>query len=156
MAGAPSGYSLCGERKVQAAGAFWFRFSKHLLLTAGFARISPGSFQCEEGWIMSQIEFMGKSFEINEEGFISSFDSWSPEWTEYVKELEGIGELTEEHWRIIHMLRDYYSKHGLAPMIRILCRATGLRLREVYELFPSGPGNGACKMAGLPKRTGCI
>ncbi|MCG8529500.1 MAG: TusE/DsrC/DsvC family sulfur relay protein, partial [Desulfovibrionales bacterium] len=26
----------------------------------------------------------------------------------------------------------------------------------VYELFPSGPGKGACKMAGLPKPTGCV
>ncbi|MGD8530833.1 MAG: TusE/DsrC/DsvC family sulfur relay protein [Syntrophobacterales bacterium] len=26
----------------------------------------------------------------------------------------------------------------------------------MYELFPSGPGKGACKMAGLPKPTGCV
>jgi len=26
----------------------------------------------------------------------------------------------------------------------------------VYELFPSGPANGACKVAGLPKPTGCV
>ncbi|MGA7876136.1 MAG: TusE/DsrC/DsvC family sulfur relay protein [Desulfoferrobacter sp.] len=23
-------------------------------------------------------------------------------------------------------------------------------------MFPSGPGKGACKMAGLPKPTGCV
>ncbi|HPS25746.1 MAG TPA: TusE/DsrC/DsvC family sulfur relay protein, partial [Bacteroidales bacterium] len=27
---------------------------------------------------------------------------------------------------------------------------------EIYELFPSGPGKGACKIAGLPKPTGCV
>ena len=32
----------------------------------------------------------------------------------------------------------------------------GYKLKEVYELFPSGPGKGACKMAGLPKPTGCV
>ena len=29
-------------------------------------------------------------------------------------------------------------------------------LARIYELFPSGPGKGACKMAGLPKPTGCV
>ena len=29
-------------------------------------------------------------------------------------------------------------------------------LREIYELFPSGPAKGACKVAGLPKPTGCV
>ena len=32
----------------------------------------------------------------------------------------------------------------------------GFKLKEIYELFPSGPGKGACKMAGLPKPTGCV
>lgn len=36
-------------------------------------------------------------------------------------------------------------------MVRILSKNTGYKLKEVYELFPSGPGKGACKMAGLPK-----
>ena len=44
----------------------------------------------------------------------------------------------------------------IAPMVRILSKNTGYKLKEVYELFPSGPGKGACKMAGLPKPTGCV
>ena len=54
-----------------------------------------------------------------------------------------------------HMV-DYYRKNGIAPMVRILSKNTGYKLKEVYELFPSGPGKGACKMAGLPKPTGCV
>ena len=46
--------------------------------------------------------------------------------------------------------------NGIAPMVRILSKNTGYKLKEVYELFPSGPGKGACKMAGLPKPTGCV
>jgi len=41
-------------------------------------------------------------------------------------------------------------------MIRKLCKATGFKLNEIYELFPSGPAKGACKVAGLPKPTGCV
>ena len=46
--------------------------------------------------------------------------------------------------------------HLAAPMVRILSKVTGFKLKHIYELFPSGPGKGACKMAGLPKPTGCV
>jgi hypothetical protein len=52
------------------------------------------------------------------------------------------------------MLQDYYKKNGIAPMVRILSKVTGYKLKHIYELFPSGPGKGACKMAGLAKPTG--
>jgi TusE/DsrC/DsvC family sulfur relay protein len=45
---------------------------------------------------------------------------------------------------------------GIAPMIRKLCKETGFKLNEIYGLFPSGPAKGACKLAGLPKPTGCV
>ena len=32
----------------------------------------------------------------------------------------------------------------------------GFKLKEIYSLFPSGPAQGACKVAGLPKPTGCV
>ena len=41
-------------------------------------------------------------------------------------------------------------------MVRIFSKVTGYPLKKIYELFPSGPGKGACKMAGLPKPTGCV
>jgi len=105
---------------------------------------------------MAQVEFKGKTFEVDEDGFIASFDTWSPEWVDYVKTFEGISELTDEHWQVIHVLQDYYRQHGIAPMVRILTKVTGFKLKHIYELFPSGPGKGACKMAGLPKPTGCV
>ena len=86
----------------------------------------------------------------------SKFDEWCPEWLEYVKESEGITDLNEDHQKILDFLQDYYRKNGIAPMVRILSKNTGYKLKEVYELFPSGPGKGACKMAGLPKPTGCV
>ena len=74
---------------------------------------------------MSQVEFKGKSFEVDEDGFIASFDTWSPEWVDYVKSSEGIAELTDEHWQVIHVLQDYYRKHGIAPMVRAHARWPG-------------------------------
>jgi tRNA 2-thiouridine synthesizing protein E len=105
---------------------------------------------------MAVVEFKGKSFEVDEDGFLQSFDAWTPEWQEYVKEQEGIAEITDDHQKVVEFLQDYYKKNGIAPMVRILSKVTGFKLKQIYELFPSGPGKGACKMAGLPKPTGCV
>jgi tRNA 2-thiouridine synthesizing protein E len=29
-------------------------------------------------------------------------------------------------------------------------------MKKLYELFPTGPAKGACKLAGLAKPTGCV
>ena len=105
---------------------------------------------------MPTVEFMGKTFTVDEDGFIDSFENWSDEWVLWVKKEEGIEELTEEHKKVIEVLQDYYRKNGIAPMVRVLSKVTGFKLKHIYELFPSGPGKGACKMAGLPKPTGCV
>ena len=105
---------------------------------------------------MPAVDFMGKTFNVDEDGFIDDFTNYSPEWVQWVKKEEGIEELTEEHKKVIDVLQDYYKKNGIAPMVRVLSKVTGFKLKHIYELFPSGPGKGACKMAGLPKPTGCV
>jgi len=105
---------------------------------------------------MIEVEFMGKSFMTDESGFIDNYDSWCEEWVEYIKKEEGIKELTEEHRKVLEAIRKYYEMNGLAPMVRILERLTGMKREHFWELFPSGPGKGACRMAGLPKPSGCV
>jgi len=106
---------------------------------------------------MATIEHNGKSYNVDEDGFLTKgMEEWDQGWVTYVSSLEGISELTDEHNKVINTLQDYYKKNGIAPMVRILSKTTGFPLKRIYELFPSGPGKGACKMAGLPKPTGCV
>ncbi|MBF0528210.1 MAG: TusE/DsrC/DsvC family sulfur relay protein [Deltaproteobacteria bacterium] len=105
---------------------------------------------------MAAVDYKGKKYEVDEDGFLTSLEQWDENWVDYVKESEGIASLTDEHWKVIGMLQDYYKKNGIAPMVRILSKVTGFKLKYIYELFPSGPGKGACKMAGLAKPTGCV
>jgi tRNA 2-thiouridine synthesizing protein E len=106
---------------------------------------------------MPTLEHKGKVFNVDEDGFLTrGMEEWSEEWVEYVKGVEGIDNLTDEHRKVIDTLQEYYKKNGIAPMVRILSKTTGFPLKRIYELFPSGPGKGACKMAGLPKPTGCV
>ncbi|MDX2434084.1 MAG: TusE/DsrC/DsvC family sulfur relay protein [Desulfobacterales bacterium] len=106
---------------------------------------------------MATIEHNGKSYDVDEDGFLTKgMEDWDQGWVEYGKSIEGIGDMTEEHTKVIDALQEYYKKNGIAPMVRILSKTTGFPLKRIYELFPSGPGKGACKMAGLPKPTGCV
>ena len=106
---------------------------------------------------MTSIEHNGTAYEVDEDGFLlNGSEEWDTNWVDYVKSVESIGDLTNEHRKIMNALREYYEKNGIAPMVRILSKTTGFPLKRIYELFPSGPGKGACKMAGLPKPTGCV
>ena len=106
---------------------------------------------------MATIEHNGKTYNVDEDGFLTKgMEEWDQGWVQYVSAIEGISDLTDEHNKVINTLQDYYKKNGIAPMVRILSKTTGFPLKRIYELFPSGPGKGACKMAGLPKPTGCV
>ncbi len=96
------------------------------------------------------------SIEVDEDGFMVNPDEWNEEVAKALATTEGVDELTDEHWKLVNYLREYYLQFGVAPMIRKLCKETGFNLKKVYELFPSGPAKGACKVAGLPKPTGCV
>ena len=102
------------------------------------------------------IDVGGQKFDIDEDGFLLDFNSFHENWITHVMKEEGIEELTDEHKLVIDVLQDYYKKNGIAPMVRVLSKLTKFKLKHIYELFPSGPGKGACKMAGLPKPTGCV
>jgi len=64
--------------------------------------------------------------------------------------------MTDKHWAVVRVIRKHFEENGNAPMVRVLCRDSGVRLKEVYELFPLGPARGACRIAGLPKPDGCV
>ncbi len=105
---------------------------------------------------MPTFECHGTVYEVDEDGFLQDPAIWNEEVAKDFMLTEGVAELTEGHWKVINYLRNYYLQYGIAPMIRKLCKETGYKLNEIYQMFPSGPAKGACKLAGLPKPTGCV
>ena len=105
---------------------------------------------------MPVFEVESRKYDVDEDGFLQEPGIWDEIVARDFATSEGVPELTEAHWKVIHYLRNYYLQFGIAPMIRKLCKETGLKLNEIYQLFPSGPAKGACKLAGLPKPTGCV
>ncbi|MHC4598547.1 MAG: TusE/DsrC/DsvC family sulfur relay protein [Planctomycetota bacterium] len=105
---------------------------------------------------MATKQLGGKDLEVDEDGFIQDPNQWNEGVAADLAKTEGVEELGENHWKVVNYLREYYLEFNMAPMIRKLCKSTGFKLKEIYELFPSGPAKGACKVAGLPKPTGCV
>ncbi|HAU31392.1 MAG: Dissimilatory sulfite reductase (Desulfoviridin), gamma subunit [Desulfotomaculum sp. 46_296] len=105
---------------------------------------------------MSAIKIGNREIEVDDDGFIKDPNSWDRDIAAALAATEGITELSDDHWKVVSYIREYYLNFQVAPMIRKLCKETGFNLKYIYELFPSGPAKGACKTAGLPKPIGCV
>jgi len=108
------------------------------------------------------IELSGKSYETDEDGYLANLSDWSMELAEFMAKKDGC-DMSENHWKVLNFLREYYNEYQILPALRVLAKAIGKRLgkdkgnsKYLYELFPYGPVKQACKYAGLPKPTGCI
>jgi len=102
------------------------------------------------------MELAGNTYEVDENGFMQETSRWTEDVAKAYAKLEKVNELTEEHWKALNYLRTYYLANGICPMIRRLIKETGYNLSKLYQLFPKGPAQSACKWAGVPKPTGCV
>lgn len=93
---------------------------------------------------------------LDPDGFLLHPEEWSRRMARALADADGVPELTDEHWKVMEFVRGYWQEHGVAPMVRLLCRETEMSLKRIYELFPQGPAHGACKYAGLPRPDGCV
>jgi TusE/DsrC/DsvC family sulfur relay protein len=105
---------------------------------------------------MAKFQAGNIAIDVDEDGFMESPEQWCEEIACALAVSEDVPDLTEEHWKVIRYLRDYYAKNGVAPMIRKIQKDIGVDNKRLYVLFPSGPAKGACKIAGLAKPTGCV
>jgi dissimilatory sulfite reductase related protein len=94
--------------------------------------------------------------ELNDEGFFAHPEQWTEEMVPELARREGIDEVTDAHWKVIRFMRSEYLEKGSGPTVRVLGKASGVSVRELYQLFPKGPAKVAAKIAGVPKPRGCI
>ena len=107
-------------------------------------------------------ELNGSTVEADEEGYILDIGLWTQDLAGEIAKAEDI-DMSDEHWEVVNFLREYYEEYQIAPAIRVLVKAITKKLgpdkgnnKYLYVLFPYGPAKQACKIAGLPKPTGCI
>jgi len=105
---------------------------------------------------MSTVTLAGASVEVDPEGFLAEPAQWSRDIGREIAAQNGIAELTDRHWLVIDYMRRTYLESGSAPTIRTLGKASGVPIKELYQLFPKGPAKLAAKIGGIPKPKGCI
>ncbi|OUR72283.1 sulfurtransferase TusE [Marinomonas sp. 42_23_T18] len=99
---------------------------------------------------------------LDKEGYLINLDDWSEEMAIYLANLEEIN-LTDAHWEVILLLRDFYHEFQVSPAMRPLVKAVSKKLgvdkgKSIYlmQLFPGSPAKLIAKFAGLPKPANCL
>ena len=58
---------------------------------------------------MSEDKTLAPESSFDEDGFLKTLSNWNPSVVQELAEKNEIGPLTEEHWRIIEFVKDYYE-----------------------------------------------
>lgn len=74
--------------------------------------------------------------------------AWNEEVAQKIAEREGLGELSEAHWAIIHTLRDHFVHYGAIPPMHLACSVNNMEPHCVEHLFHNA--REAWIVAGLP------
>lgn len=104
----------------------------------------------------------GTNIALDQEGHLQRLEDWTPDVALMMAHREG-RQLTEAHWEVIMLLRDFYTRFEMAPAMRALVKATRQQLGEdkgnslyLMSLFPESPARVAARLAGLPRPTNCL
>ncbi len=73
---------------------------------------------------------------------------WSEELAQRIATEDGIGRLTEAHWKVINTLRQHYVQYGALPPMQLACGLNSLNPHCIEELFKGSYE--AWHVAGLP------
>ncbi len=108
------------------------------------------------------IQVNGILIQTNPEGFLVDADLWNPEVAETIGQAHGVN-LSEAHWEIISLVRDYCAEGNEPPSMRALVSETKSRLdqskaKSIYlmKLFGASPAKMVARLAGLPKPKNCL
>jgi len=104
----------------------------------------------------------GAVISTDKEGYLDNIHDWSKTVAESIAQTENIA-LSEQHWEIIHLLRQFYQEFDLSPAMRALVKYTAQQLGKekgssiyLLTLFPPSPAKIASKIAGLPRPPNCL
>jgi TusE/DsrC/DsvC family sulfur relay protein len=94
--------------------------------------------------------------DVDAEGFLTTPEQWNQQIAQAIAAENGIPQLIDRHWLVVRFMRERYLATGTAPSIRSLGKESGVPVKELYQLFPTGPAKLAAKIGGIPKPKGCI
>ena len=91
------------------------------------------------------------------QGYLLYPDEWDSDVAEAMADSIDV-ELTEERWAVVQFVRDYFELNQSVPEARFALKAMKESLghnkgtrKYLYQLFPYGYAQQACKIAGMRK-----
>ncbi|MCC6667946.1 MAG: TusE/DsrC/DsvC family sulfur relay protein [Polyangiaceae bacterium] len=105
---------------------------------------------------MATKTYGGVAVEVDDEGFLKKAAEWTPEVAKAIAAEVGIPTLTEKHWKVLEFARTDTASQGQSPGPRRIVASAGVSMKELYELFPKGPGKLVARVAGVPKPKACL
>ena len=100
--------------------------------------------------------------ELDKEGFLKNLSDWNDDVATGLAINENIT-LSEQHWEIVRLTRDYYCDFQISPAMRPLVKYIAHKLGKekgnslyLLKLFPGSPAKIAAKISGLPKPDNCL
>lgn len=97
----------------------------------------------------------GKEYLFDKEDFLWRPEDWTEELAEALAAEAGIEKLSDNQWRLVRFLREYYFYNGRAPLNKDLKAGMEMSVMDLECLFPGGIKRGARRVAGLPNPRTC-
>lgn len=102
----------------------------------------------------------GRKIDTTTDGYLAHLEDWSEDVAVYLSERDNV-KLTDDHWRVINLVRHYFKDFGITPNLRtlqkLLREQCGDETAQMLALFDYGDAaKQAARYAGAPKPTGCI
>jgi len=104
---------------------------------------------------MQEKTYGGATVTVDADGFLTDPGQWNREIAEDLAAEAGIT-LTDRHWVVLDFVRKDSEDQGEPPGVRRITKLTDVSMKEMYQLFPKGPGILASKLAGYGKPQGCV
>ncbi|MCB1043165.1 MAG: TusE/DsrC/DsvC family sulfur relay protein [Acidobacteria bacterium] len=92
---------------------------------------------------------------MDKDGYLLNPTEWTMDLGEAIADDLNI-QLTPDHWRLINFAREDFASKGQSPGLRRIAQQTGVAIKQIYLLFPKGPGKLIAKIAGVPKPKSCL
>jgi TusE/DsrC/DsvC family sulfur relay protein len=103
------------------------------------------------------IEIAGRTLTTDNEGYLLEPSDWNDDVAQEIARREGLP-LSDERWMVVRFVRDYFETRHSVPEARHALKAMQIHLgtdkatrKYLYQLFPYGYGQQACKIAGVRK-----
>jgi tRNA 2-thiouridine synthesizing protein E len=97
----------------------------------------------------------GRDVHVDDEGFLTEYDEWDDDLGKALAAAIGV-DMTDDHWKVVHFLRDDYKSQGETATIRRVSTVGGVPTKQLFQMFPKKPAKKMAYVAGLPKPHGCV